>query len=93
MEGYGFNNPNPERKKKGLPPLNFDGSNPQDDWRWVYEEFFGQFFNDLVVQPVCDATCGRIQKRIQQWYESRSPIGPIETAGPPAQLPVIDSER
>lgn len=25
-EGYGYNNPNPARAKKGLPPLNFDGS-------------------------------------------------------------------
>lgn len=25
-QGYGFNNPNPDRKKQGLEPLNFDGS-------------------------------------------------------------------
>ncbi len=25
-EGYGFNNPNADRIQKGLPPLNFDGS-------------------------------------------------------------------
>jgi hypothetical protein len=24
--GYGFNNPNNERRKKGLPPQNFDGT-------------------------------------------------------------------
>jgi len=24
--GYGYNNPNPDRAKKGLAPLNFDGS-------------------------------------------------------------------
>jgi hypothetical protein len=24
-EGFGFNNPNPDRFSKGLPPLNFDG--------------------------------------------------------------------
>ena len=24
-EGYGFNNPNPERKRKGLPPVDFSG--------------------------------------------------------------------
>ena len=29
-EGYGFNNPNPERIRQGKPPLNFDGT--------VYEE-------------------------------------------------------
>ena len=29
-EGYGFNNPNPERKRQGKPLLNFDGT--------VYEE-------------------------------------------------------
>lgn len=25
-QGYGFNNPNPERIRNGEPPLNFDGS-------------------------------------------------------------------
>ncbi len=25
-EGYGFNNPNPERVRNGQPPLNFDGT-------------------------------------------------------------------
>lgn len=24
-DGYGFNNPNPERKRKGLPPVDFSG--------------------------------------------------------------------
>ncbi len=24
--GYGYNNPNPDRKKEGLPPVNLDGS-------------------------------------------------------------------
>lgn len=23
--GYGYNNPNPERRKQGLPPVDFDG--------------------------------------------------------------------
>lgn len=23
--GYGYNNPNPDRKKEGLPPVDFDG--------------------------------------------------------------------
>lgn len=31
LEGHGYNNPNPERKKKGLPPLNFDGSPTEDE--------------------------------------------------------------
>ncbi len=26
LQGYGFNNPNVERRRRGLPPLNFDGS-------------------------------------------------------------------
>jgi hypothetical protein len=25
-QGYGYKNPNPERVRQGLPPLNFDGS-------------------------------------------------------------------
>lgn len=29
-QGYGFNNPNPERRKQGLPLLNFDGSEVDD---------------------------------------------------------------
>ena len=25
-QGYGFNNPNPDRIQQGLPPVNFDGT-------------------------------------------------------------------
>ena len=28
--GYGYNNPNPQRQKDGLPPVNFDGSVHED---------------------------------------------------------------
>jgi hypothetical protein len=95
IDGYGFNNPNVERKKKGLPPLNFDGSDPRDDWKRDWDELFGQIFMDVVVQPIgqtlmvvvvqpiSDATYTPIQKKIDRWLQSRKPSRPIETAGPP----------
>jgi hypothetical protein len=95
LDGGGFNNPNIERKKKGLPPLNFDGSDPRDDRKREWDEFFGQVFMDVVVQPIgqifmavviqpiSDATYAPIQKKIDRWLESRKPPAPIETAGPP----------
>jgi hypothetical protein len=33
-QGYGFNNPNPERIRKGQPPVNFDGSVEDGSWHW-----------------------------------------------------------
>src|SRR5688572_11823453 len=41
--GYGFNNPNPDRVRNGLPPLNFDGSayqgnDPNTPGKWGTNE-------------------------------------------------------
>jgi hypothetical protein len=72
-DGGGFNNPNVERKKKGLPPLNFDGSDPRDDWMPEFEV-------DLGIGTW-------LEKRIDRGLRKLPTVGPIETAGPPEPIP------
>lgn len=44
-QGYGFNNPNNERRRPGLEPVSFDGSPDRDD----DGGFIGNFLGDLTV--------------------------------------------
>jgi hypothetical protein len=69
-DGGGFNNPNIERKKKGLPPLNFDGSDPRNDWMPEFDPGIGPW----------------LERRIDRGLRSLPTVGPIETAGPPEPI-------
>lgn len=54
--GYGFNNPNPERVRDGLQPVNFDGSLDSDDDGGFFDnligDFVGNLFGDVIVYGV-----------------------------------------
>lgn len=45
--GYGFNNPNPERIRQGLEPLNFDGSTDEEEDGFL-ETMIGNFVGDVI---------------------------------------------
>lgn len=45
--GYGFNNPNPERMKKGLPPLNFDGTVATEKRESIGDQIVSGIFDSI----------------------------------------------
>lgn len=49
-EGYGFNNPNPERRRNGLDVVNFDGRT--DSERSRKSSIVGRYFGDLTGDAV-----------------------------------------
>ena len=49
-QGYGFNNPNNDRIREGLEPVNFDGKTDKE--RRKKNSFFGELVGDLLVYGV-----------------------------------------
>ena len=60
-QGYGFNNPNIDRRRKGLPPTNF-GDRDDDDSNPL-EEFFG----DLIIRGI-QCTLFATATAVQQYF-------------------------
>lgn len=47
-QGYGFNNPNPERIRQGLEPVNFNGKTDDEDG----DSYFGRLLGDMLAYSV-----------------------------------------
>lgn len=47
-EGYGFNNPNPERRRQGLAPINFDGSIEEERHQSIAENVIGSAIGNAI---------------------------------------------
>lgn len=54
--GYGFNNPNAERIRQGLEPVNFDGSRDSErEEKGFFDEMIGNFVGDSIEYGVLQA--------------------------------------